>query len=74
VGVCVGDDNNDGYEDLFLTYFGHNRLYRNNGNGTFTDVTNTKGYCKRQAEVEEAPSARLFPPAGAYLLGRTLRV
>jgi hypothetical protein len=39
VGVCVGDYNNDGYEDLFVTYFGQNRLYRNNGNGTFTDVT-----------------------------------
>jgi len=38
-GVCVGDYNNDGWEDLFLTYYGHNRLYRNNGNGTFTDVT-----------------------------------
>jgi hypothetical protein len=38
VGVCVGDYNNDGFEDLFLTYFGQNRLYRNNGNGTFTDV------------------------------------
>jgi hypothetical protein len=39
VGVCVGDYNNDGFEDIFLTYFGQNRLYRNNGNGTFTDVT-----------------------------------
>ncbi len=39
VGVCVGDYNNDGFEDLFLTYFGQNKLYRNNGNGTFTDVT-----------------------------------
>lgn len=39
VGVCVGDYNNDGFEDLFVTYFGQNRLYRNNGNGTFTDVT-----------------------------------
>ena len=37
--VCVGDYNNDGYEDLFVTYFGQNALYRNNGNGTFTDVT-----------------------------------
>ncbi len=43
VGVCVGDFNNDGFEDLFVTYFGHNRLYRNNGNGTFTDVTEKAG-------------------------------
>jgi hypothetical protein len=43
VGVCVGDYNNDGFEDLFLTYFGQNRLYRNNGDGTFTDVTQRAG-------------------------------
>ena len=42
-GVCVGDYNNDGFEDLFVTYYGHNRLYRNNGNGTFTDVTSQAG-------------------------------
>jgi len=42
-GVCVGDYNNDGFEDLFLTYYGHNRLYRNNGDGTFTDVTKEAG-------------------------------
>jgi len=42
-GVCVGDYNNDGYEDLFLTYWGQNILYRNNGNGTFTDVTRAAG-------------------------------
>jgi hypothetical protein len=41
--VCVGDYNNDGYEDLFVTYFGQNVLYRNNGDGTFTDVTAQAG-------------------------------
>ena len=43
MGVCVGDYNNDGYEDLFCTYYGQNKLYRNNGNGTFTDVTQQAG-------------------------------
>ncbi|PYV97810.1 MAG: RNA-binding protein, partial [Acidobacteria bacterium] len=42
-GVCVGDYNNDGFEDLFCTYFGENKLYRNNGDGTFTDVTKEAG-------------------------------
>ncbi len=42
-GVCVGDYNNDGFDDLFLTYWGQNALYRNNGNGTFTDVTREAG-------------------------------
>ena len=49
VGVCVGDYNNDGFEDLFLTYFGQNRLYRNNGNGTFTDVTVQAGLSGKSA-------------------------
>jgi hypothetical protein len=38
-GCCVGDYNNDGWNDLFITYYGQNALYRNNGDGTFTDVT-----------------------------------
>jgi enediyne biosynthesis protein E4 len=42
-GVCVGDYNNDGFDDLFCTYFGQNMLYRNNGDGTFTDVTKPAG-------------------------------
>ena len=42
-GVCVGDYNNDGFEDLFITYYGQNKLYRNNGDGTFTDETAKAG-------------------------------
>jgi len=41
--VCVGDYDNDGFDDLFITYFGKNVLYHNNGNGTFTDVTAKAG-------------------------------
>jgi len=42
-GVCVGDYDNDGFDDLFVSYFGKNVLYHNNGDGTFTDVTDKAG-------------------------------
>ena len=42
-GVCVGDYDNDGNLDLFVTYYGKNVLYHNNGNSTFTDVTRESG-------------------------------
>jgi enediyne biosynthesis protein E4 len=38
-GTCTGDYDNDGREDLLVTYYGHNVLYHNDGNGRFTDVT-----------------------------------
>ncbi len=37
-GVCVGDYDNDGFDDIFVTYWGENLLYHNNGDGTFTEV------------------------------------
>src|SRR5947208_14486621 len=43
MGVAVGDYDNDGYPDLFVTSYGKNILYHNNGNGTFTDVTTKAG-------------------------------
>jgi enediyne biosynthesis protein E4 len=42
-GVAIGDYDNDGNEDLFITYWGQNLLYRNNGNATFTEVTQRAG-------------------------------
>jgi hypothetical protein len=42
-GVCTGDYDNDGFDDIYITSFGKNVLYHNNGNGTFTDVTAKAG-------------------------------
>jgi hypothetical protein len=47
--VTVGDYDNDGFDDIFITYYGQNVLYHNNGDGTFTDVTERSGL--RQAAV-----------------------
>ena len=43
MGVAVGDFDNDGFEDLFVTSYGGNHLYHNNGNGTFADITTKSG-------------------------------
>ena len=48
-GVCIGDYDNDGFEDLFVTYFGKNVLYHNNGDGTFTDVSEKAGVAGNKA-------------------------
>ncbi|HTD23483.1 MAG TPA: CRTAC1 family protein [Terriglobales bacterium] len=49
LGVAVGDYNNDGYPDIFITCVGQNRLFRNTGKGTFIDVTHSSGLAGRQA-------------------------
>jgi hypothetical protein len=43
MGVAVGDYDNDGFEDLYVTAYGGNKLYHNHGDGTFTDVTEKAG-------------------------------
>jgi hypothetical protein len=42
-GVCAGDVDNDGYTDLYVTYWGPNVLYRNRGDGSFEDLTARSG-------------------------------
>jgi hypothetical protein len=46
--VAVGDYNNDGFPDIFITCVGQSRLFRNMGNGKFTEVTKTAGLMGRQ--------------------------
>ncbi len=43
LGVAVGDYDNDGHDDIFVSALGQSRLFHNNGNGTFTDVTKAAG-------------------------------
>jgi enediyne biosynthesis protein E4 len=42
-GVAVGDYDNDGFDDIFISALGQSHLFHNNGNGTFTDVTKSAG-------------------------------
>ncbi|PYR59940.1 MAG: hypothetical protein DMF91_13495 [Acidobacteria bacterium] len=54
MGVAVGDYDNDGYLDLFVTSFGGVTLYHNNGNGTFTDATKQAGISDTQWSTSAA--------------------
>ena len=55
-GVCVGDYDNDGWEDLYITYYGKNRLYHNQ-NGVFTEVAEKAGVAgSGKAWGTDAPS------------------
>src|SRR5258705_5731039 len=49
MGVAVGDFNNDGFPDLFITCVGQSRLFRNTGKGSFVDVTRASGLGGREA-------------------------
>src|ERR1051326_8261297 len=43
LGAAIGDYDNDGYDDIFISALGQSHLFHNNGNGTFTDVTKAAG-------------------------------
>ena len=66
MGVAVGDYDNDGYPDLFVTSYGKNILYHNNGDGTFTDVTAKTGvaaHFSRRRTPDTLASASCGSPA-----------
>ncbi len=48
MGVAVGDYNNDGFPDIFITCVGQSRLFRNTGKGTFVDVTKASGLAGKE--------------------------
>jgi enediyne biosynthesis protein E4 len=48
MGVAVGDFNNDGFEDIFVSCVGQSRLFRNTGKGTFVDITQSSGLLGHQ--------------------------
>ena len=48
MGVCTADVDGDGWEDLYVTALGGNHLYRNNHDGTFTDITEQAGVARRR--------------------------
>jgi len=56
-GVAAGDYDNDGHEDLFICNAGRNALYHNNGDGTFTDVTERSGIGAKPADVLSVAAA-----------------
>ncbi|PYX67452.1 MAG: RNA-binding protein [Acidobacteria bacterium] len=51
-GVCAGDYDNDGWTDLYVTFWGHSVLLHNNGDGTFSDVTKKAGLWHEDARWE----------------------
>lgn len=51
MGVAVGDYDNDGYPDLYVTSYGKNILYHNNGDGTFTDVSQRSGIAAKKGRA-----------------------
>ncbi len=54
MGVAIGDYDNDGFDDIFITALGQSRLFHNNGNGTFTDVTQKAGLAAGPHEFSTA--------------------
>ena len=73
MGVAVGDYDNDGFDDLFITALGQSHLFHNNGNGTFTDVTKSAGHVGAERVFDQRRLGGLRPRRQAGSRGRELR-
>ena len=73
MGVAIGDYDNDGFDDIFITALGQNHLFHNNGNGTFTDVTKRAGLEGPQRIQHQRRVGGLRPRREARFGGRELR-
>ncbi len=60
MGVAVGDYNNDGFPDIFITCVGQNRLFRNTGKGTFLDVARKPSAPPRYGSITTATACSIF--------------
>ena len=60
MAVSVADFNNDGFPDLYITTYGGNRLFKNNGNGTFTDVTKRAGLADTEGTLLPFPLSAVW--------------
>ena len=73
-GACVGDYDNDGFDDLYVTYYGKNRLYHNEGNGTFKEVA-AAGRRRRKlgaSGARAAPSSTMTATASSTWWSQTM--
>jgi hypothetical protein len=72
-GVCAGDYDNDGWIDLYVTYFGSNVLYHNLGGGRFEDVTSRAGLVGKGVRWGSgAPSSTSIATGGSTCSWRTI--
>ena len=71
MGVATGDFDNDGCVDLYLTGFGRNQLFRNNGNGTFTDVSTASGTDDPRSGASRRRSSTTIATAGSICSSAT---